>query len=255
MDLDEPSTTPLGGDPQMAPGYKWIRGLLDGQVVVNSREYQFVWEIPYWPWWFFPRDHVDGDLVESVDQDVVPSLPEGAVLYDLVFSDKTLTAAARAYPGHTDLQDLVTIDFGALDHWFEEDVEVFVHPRSPYTRIDALTSSRHIVVSIDGVEVANSHKPTVLFETGVPPRFYLPMTDVDLAVLVRNDRRSSCPYKGDATMFDAHIAGEVVRNAAWTYTLPRPEATPIAGQICFYDEKVDIDIDGERQRRPKTHFA
>lgn len=255
MEHDEPSTTPLGGDPQMAPGYKWIRGLLDGHLVVDSRQYQFVWEIPYWPWWFFPHDHVNADLVESAAQDAAPKTPEGAVRYDLVDGDRTLHGAARAYPDHPHLKDLVTIDFDALDHWFEEDVEVFVHPRSPYTRIDALASSRHVVVWINGVAVANTHKPTVLFETGVPPRFYIPMTDVDLTLLVASDRRSSCPYKGDATFFDAQIGDDVVPDIAWTYTLPRPESTPVAAHICFYDEKVDIDIDGERQRRPTTHFA
>lgn len=255
MDLDEPSTTPTGGDPQMVPGYKWIRGLLDGRVVVDSRQYQYVWEIPYWPWWFFPRHHINADLAESPVRDAAPELPDGAVRYDVRCGDRTLEGAARAYPDHVDIGDLVTIDFDALDHWFEEDVEVFVHPRSPYTRIDALASSRHVVVSIDGVEVANTHKPTVLFETGVPPRFYIPMTDADLTILVGNDRSSSCPYKGDATYFDAHVGGDVVNDVAWTYTLPRPESAPIAGHICFYDEKLDIDIDGERQPRPRTHFA
>lgn len=255
MALDEPSTTPLGGDPQIVGGFKWIRGLLDGQVVVDSRHYQFVWEIPYWPWWFFPREDINADLVQATDPLTTTELPEGAVRYDLVCADRTLEGAARAYPDHPGLRDLVSIDFDALDHWFEEDVEVFVHPRSPYTRIDALASSRHVVVSLDGIELANSHKPTVLFETGVPPRFYLPKTDVDLRLLVENEHRSSCPYKGDATTFDARIGDESIANIAWTYTLPRPESTPIAGLIAFYDEKVDIDVDGDRQSRPRTHFG
>lgn len=84
-----------------------------------------------------------------------------------------------------------------MDHWLEEDVEVFVHPRSPFTRVDALASSRHVVVSIDNVVLADSHKPTMLFETGAPARFYLPLTDVNLDRLERSTRQSSCPYKGD----------------------------------------------------------
>ncbi len=229
--------------------------MLNGQVVVDSRSYQYVWEIPYWPSWFFPRTHIDGDLVEVVDADNAAELPDGAVQFDLACAGRILPAAARSHPRHPELTDLVTIDFDALDHWFEEDVEVFVHPRSPYTRIDALASSRHVVVSIDGVEIANCRKPTVLFETGAPPRFYLPMTDANLRVLVENRRRASCPYKGDSSFFDARIGDDLVSDVAWTYTLTRPESTPIAGLICFYDEKVDIDIDGERQPRPRTHFA
>ncbi len=260
MGVQEPSTTPLGGDPQTVPGDKWIRGMLDGQVVVDSRSYLNVWEVPYWPWWFFPKEHIDGNLVDSAGSDDAAVLPDGAVRFDLVCAGRTLKGAARCYPDHPVLGDLVAIDFDALDHWFEEDIEVFVHPRSPYTRIDALASSRHVVVSVDGVELANSRKPTVLFETGAPARFYLPMTDVDMRRLSENSHKASCPYKGDATMFDVRVGvdpvgGEIMDDGAWMYTLPRPESTPIAGLVCFYNEKVDIDIDGERQPRPVSHFA
>lgn len=254
MSFNEPSTTPLGGSPQTVQGNKWIRGFLDGQVIVDSREFQFVWEVPYWPWWFFKPSDIDAELVETADPDPDREIPDGAVIYDLTFKERVLNGAARGYPDHPELGELVTIDFDALDHWFEEDIEVFVHPRSPYTRVDALASSRHVVVSIGGVELADSHKPTVLYETGVPARFYLPMTDVNLALLAENARRSSCPYKGDAAFFDARIGDRLESDIAWTYVLPRPEAAPVAGMVCFYDEKVDIDVDGVRQERPRTHF-
>ncbi len=254
MELDEPSTTPPG-TPQVVPGHKWIRGYLNGHLVVDSRNYQFVWEIPYWPWWFFPRDHINAELAEPADPRPTPGLPEGAVRYDLVCGGGILEGAARGYPGDPALKDLVTIEFDALDHWFEEDVEVFVHPRSPFTRVDALPSSRHVVVSLDGVELANSRKPTVLFETGTPERFYLPMTDVNMQLLAQNERRAACPYKGESTFFSARVGDRMVDDIAWTYVLPRPESIPIAGMICFYNEIVDIDVDGERQPRPRTHFA
>lgn len=252
MGLDEPSTLPLGGSPQTALGDKWIRGYLGGQLIVDARSYLNVWEIPYWPWWFFRPADIHGELIEGADVD--SDLPDGAVGLDLVCGAETLSGAARRYPEHAVLKDWVAVNFDALEHWFEEDVEVFVHPRSPYTRIDALTSSRHVVVSVDGVELANSKKPTVLFETGAPARFYLPMTDVRLDVLSQNSRHASCPYKGDAAFFDALVDGTIVADIAWTYALPRPESTPVAGQICFYNEIVDLDIDGERQSRPESHF-
>lgn len=253
MELDEPSTTPAGA-PEVLPGDKWIRGYLNGQLIVDSRDYRFVWDVPYWPWWYFPRGHIQGDLVPSA-KPVAGQLPDGAVPYDLVWSGGTLEGAARGYPGRPELADFVMIEFEALDHWFEEDVEVFVHPRSPFTRIDALLSSRHVVVSLDGVELANSTKPTVLYETGAPARFYLPMTDVKLELLVESDRQGACPYKGEANFFSARVGDGLAQDIAWTYVLPRPESTPIAGLICFYNERVDIDIDGERQTRPRSHFA
>lgn len=256
MNLDEPAILPLGGELQMVPGDKWIRGTLGGKTVVDSRQFTFVWEIPYWPWWFFRRTDVDAELVE-LESTSPNGDPNGLVRYDLMVGDRKLDGAARAYPDspHPGLRDLVAIEFDVLDHWFEEDVEVFVHPRSPFTRIDALASSRHVVVSIDGVVLAESHKPTVLYETGVPARFYLPLTDVNLELVQPNERTASCPYKGDSTFFSAQIGDHLVADIAWTYAFPRPESTPIAGLVSFYNEAVDIDIDGERIPRQRTHFT
>ncbi len=254
--LSEASVLPPRGDPPQVAGHKWIRGFLDGQTVVDSRQFLFVWEIPYWPWWFFPRDDIAGELVERVDVEGDAASPPGGKRYDIVVDGRTLDNAAWGYPDRDDdLAGLVAIEFGALDHWFEEDVEVFVHPRSPFTRVDALASSRHVVISIDGTVLADSNKPTVLYETGAPPRFYLPMTDVRMDLLHRSDRRTSCPYKGDARYFSAQVGDRRVDDIAWTYALPRHESLAIAGLVCFYDELVDTDVDGLRRPRPNTHFA
>ena len=255
MSIDEPSMAPRGGDPQTVAGEKWIRGMVDGKVVVDSRDYLFVWENPYWPWWFFRPADIRGELVAPRAAVEGRELPVGAVAHDLVVGDRTFAGVARSYPNHPTLEGWVALDFESVDHWFEEDVEVFVHPRSPYTRVDALASSRHVVVSLHGIELANSRKPTVLFETGISARFYLPMTDVNLARLSENDRQSSCPYKGDANFFDADLDGETVPHIAWTYRRPLPEAAPVAGMISFYNEIVDIDVDSVRQTRPVSHFA
>ncbi len=262
MNRNEPSTLPeakepAGGVPRMVPGHKWIRAVVDGQVVVDARSFMFVWEIPYWPTWFFRLEDLKGELRESSDAPHQRSDLAGAQRYDFLAAGTVLTGAAKRYPDSPSeqLRERVTIDFCAVDRWFEEDVEVFVHPRSPFTRVDALASSRHIVVSIDGVVLADSHKPTLLFETGAPTRHYLPMTDVNLDLLEPSTTRSSCPYKGDARYWSVAINGRVERDIAWSYRTPMPESTPIAGLVCFYDEKLDIDVDGHRQPRPDTHFA
>ena len=262
MNQNEPSTLPAAeepasGVPRMVPGDKWIRAFVDGQVVVDSRAFTFVWEIPYWPTWFFRPEDLNGELREADDAPPGHGDLAGAQRYDFHAAGKVLAGVAKRYPDSrsNQLTELVTIDFAAADRWFEEDVEVFVHPRSPYTRVDALASSRHVVVSIDDIVLADSHKPTVLFETGAPARFYLPMTDVTLDLLISTSRNSSCPYKGDARFWSAQIRHRIVDDIAWSYTLPRAEALPVAGMVCFYNEQVDIDIDGERQQRPTSHFA
>jgi uncharacterized protein (DUF427 family) len=139
-----------------------------------------------------------------------------------------------------------------MDVWFEEDEEVYVHPRSPYTRVDILSSSRHVEVAVGGVTVADSHQPRLLFETGLPPRFYLPQTDLRMNLLRPSSTSTSCPYKGTAAYWSVEVDGERFEDLCWIYRTPLPECTKIAGLVAFYNERVDLRVDGELLERPKT---
>ena len=134
-----------------------------------------------------------------------------------------------------------------MDAWFEEDEEVFTHPRDPYTRVDILPSSRHVRVDVDGVTVAESARPTLLFETGLPPRYYVPKTDVRMDLLVPTASSSHCPYKGDASYWSLTLEDRVVEDVAWSYRTPLPESQKIAGLVCFFPDKVDLYVDGRLQ--------
>ena len=138
------------------------------------------------------------------------------------------------------LRDHVRIDWDQMDEWLEEDEPVYVHARSPYTRVDILNSSRHVEVAVDGVVVADSHQPRILFETGLVPRFYLPMADVRLDLLTPTTSTTRCPYKGTATYWSV---GQH-RDIAWCYRAPLPESQKVAGLICFYQERAAIVVDG-----------
>jgi len=129
------------------------------------------------------------------------------------------------------------------------------HPRDPYTRVDILASSRLVVVSVGGIAVAESRSPRLLFETGLPVRFYLPRTHVRMDLLELSDTVAHCPYKGAAQTWDVHLGDAVHENLAWSYPSPLPESQKIAGLMAFYNEKLDIDLDGMRQERPRTKFA
>ncbi|MFQ5558589.1 MAG: DUF427 domain-containing protein [Acidimicrobiales bacterium] len=208
---------------RIEPNPKWIRAVLDGRTVVDSRAVKFVWERPYYPSWYVPA----GDVHD-------PSLP---------------TKEIEALPDH------VRVRWDAVDHWFEEDVEVFVHPRDPHTRVDALASSRQVRVIIEGTTVAESTRPTILFETGLPRRFYLPPTDVRLDLLTPTDTTTACPYKGWASYWTATIDGVEHPDVVWSYRTPLPESRTVAGLMCFFDEKVDVEVDGVAQDRPRTPFS
>jgi uncharacterized protein (DUF427 family) len=176
----------------------------------------------------------------------------------------TITAGGKEVPGAAlryedspleELRDLIRLDWDAMDAWFEEDEEVFTHPRDPYTRVDILPSSRHVRIEVDGVTVAESMSPRLLFETGLPVRYYLPKTHVRMDLLVPTDTESHCPYEGQAEWWSVRANGSLHEDLAWSYRTPLPESQKIAGHIAFYDEKVDVYVDGVRQVRPRTIFG
>jgi uncharacterized protein (DUF427 family) len=152
------------------------------------------------------------------------------------------------------LPALVRIDWDAMSEWVEEDEVVYTHARDPYTRVDILPSSRHVRVELDGVVVAESHSPRLLFETGLQTRYYVPLTDVRLDLLRPSNTESYCPYKGTATHFS--FAGESNRpDIAWIYRNPLPEGQKIAGLVSFYNEQTDIYVDGVLQDRARSRAS
>jgi uncharacterized protein (DUF427 family) len=154
------------------------------------------------------------------------------------------------------LAGMMRIDWAALDAWYEEDEQIFVHPRDPYTRVDAVRSTRPLRIELDGVVLAESSSPVMVFETGLPTRYYLNRTDVRFEHLRPSETVSSCPYKGRTTGYWSFVAdGNVQPDVAWSYDFPTTAVLPIAGLIAFYNEQVDVFLDGELLERPQTHFS
>ena len=155
-----------------------------------------------------------------------------------------------------ELRGVARFDWNAADmQWLEEDELVYTHPRDPYTRVDILTSTRHVRVEVEDVLVAESRSPQILFETHLPPRFYLPMADVRMELLEPTSTVTHCPYKGMATYWSLVLDDRRYDDFAWCYRSPFAESQKIAGLVCFYNEKVDLIVDGELQPRPHTKFS
>ncbi|RKT68960.1 uncharacterized protein (DUF427 family) [Saccharothrix variisporea] len=237
-------------------GLKRVRAYLGGSVVVDTVRPFLVWEKPYYPTYYLPAEDVRASLVETGEVRRSPSRGDGAV-YDVKVDGAVAEGAAVRYAESPfeELRSLVRLEWDAMDEWFEEDEPVYVHPRDPYTRVDALPSSRHIRVEVGGVTVAESSRPVVLFETGLPARYYLPMTDVRMDLLRPTDLRTSCPYKGTAEYWSVVVGDAVHENVVWGYRTPLEESRRIAGLVAFYNEKVDIFVDGVREERPRTPFS
>jgi uncharacterized protein (DUF427 family) len=237
-------------------GRKRVRAYLDGQLVADTARPVLVWEWPYYPAYYFPAADVRAELVPAGETEHSPSRGDAEVLHVRTAAGTAERAALR-YPDSPlpALRDLVRLDWDAMSEWLEEDEPVYVHPRDPYKRVDILASSRHVRVELDGVTVADSRQPRILFETGLPPRYYLPLADVRMDLLRPSAATSRCPYKGTASYWSVDTGTAVHEDVVWIYRTPLPESQKIAGLACFYNEKVDVFIDGERQERPRTHFS
>jgi uncharacterized protein (DUF427 family) len=249
-------STPGRGRVRVAEGAKRVRVYLGGQVVADTVHPLLVWEVPYYPTYYFPRaDVVSGFLTPSGATKHSPSRGEG-VLSTIKVSGAEADDAALEYPESPieELRGHVRFEFDAFD-WFEEDEQIFTHPRDPGVRVDILPSSRHVRIEVGGVTVADSVHPTLLFETGLPTRYYLRRTDVRMDLLERTSTVTHCPYKGASEYFSVHVGDQVHADLAWSYPTPLPESTRVAGLVAFTDEKVDVYVDGVLQERPKTKFA
>jgi uncharacterized protein (DUF427 family) len=253
--MSETSTT-TRGRVRVEHGQKRVRAYLGGELVADTSRPLLVWEIPYYPAYYIPAADVRASLVATGATERSPSRGE-AELFDVVVGQAKAERAARRYPDSPieELRDAVRIDFAAMDEWLEEDEPVYVHPRDPYTRVDILGSSRHVRVEVDGVTIAESHAPRILFETGLPPRYYLPLSDLRRDLLRPSDTQTHCPYKGTAGYWSVEIGGKVYDDLVWIYRTPLPESQKIAGLACFYNEKVDLYVDGVPQDRPHTPFS
>lgn len=237
-------------------GRKRVRAYSGGHLVADTTRPVLVWEWPFYPVYYFPAADVRAGLTPSGETEHSPSRGDAEIL-DVKTPAGTVERAALRYPESPlpALRELVRLDWAAMSEWFEEDEPVYTHPRNPYSRVDILASSRHVRVELDGVTLADSRQPRILFETGLPPRCYLPLTDVRMDLLHPSSTQTHCPYKGTASYWSVHTGQAVHEDLVWIYRTPLPESQKIAGLACFYDEKVDVFIDGERQQRPRTHFS
>jgi uncharacterized protein (DUF427 family) len=262
------------GDVRYEPTAKRIRAVLGGTTVLDTTRAVLVWEPRrVVPSYAVPAEDIRGELqpaataVAPAPDDaghqmpgvssrpvLDPSIPfavhtaDGAPA-DLLAGGQTRAAAAFRLAG-ADLAGYVELDFRAFDAWYEEDELNVAHPRDPFHRIDVLPSSRHVRLELDGQLLAETIRPALLFETMLPTRYYLPREDLH-AELIPSGVRTFCAYKGEASYFSVPGMADI----AWTYEDPRHDAAPVRGLVAFFDERIDLAVDGERVPRPVTPWS
>ena len=237
------------------PTPRRIRVRLGDHLVADSTDAQLL--VQYGPdglpTYYLPRADVHpGALV-----DPVPGKGD-AQRWSVTAAGRRAEAAAWSHEDPTGrfaaLADHVTFSWRQLE-WYEEDERALVHARDPYKRVDTLISSRRVEVFVAGERVANSVRPLLLLETGLPIRYYLPFADVRTDLLESSDTVTSCPYKGRARYFSVRAGGALLADAAWSYPDPIPENPKIRDLVCFFNERVDLVVDGQPLRRPESPWS
>lgn len=225
--------------------------MIGGVTVVDSADGWLVWEHPNYPAYYLPRaSFADGALIPTGGSTVHPSLGEYEPC-DLMGHEGS-ARLFEAGPGDS-MTDAVRVEWGAVDMWFEEDKQVFVHPKDPYKRVEILASSRSVRIELEGRVLAETDRGTLVLETGLVPRWYVQRPDVRFSHLTASTSRTHCPYKGEAMYWDLRIGGHT--DIAWSYQTPTLESAELAGLVCFYAERVDTFVDGQELERPETPFV
>ena len=249
---------PPTADIQFEPTRRRVRVMFGGTTVADSKSVMLVIENRRLAIYYFPVKDVRLDLFQPTSYTSRHPGKGEASFFSLKVGDRTAEKAAWRYltPERPELKDHVAFYWDKVDAWFEEDDEVFVHPRNPYHRVDVLNSSRHIKVVVGGVVVAETRRPRLLFETGLPTRYYIPKVDTRLDLMAPTTTSTRCPYKGKASYWSLNVNGKEYKDIVWGYPASIPECPKIENLLCFYDEKVDaVYVDGELQKKPVTPWS
>jgi uncharacterized protein (DUF427 family) len=236
-----------------------IRARLAGETVVDSRRAKLLHEHGHLPVYYFPVDEVRADLLEPTDHTTHCPFKGDASYWSVRVGDRVAENAVWGYldpiEGAPPLAGYRAFYWGKMDEWLEEDEPAIVHARDPYHRIDVLDTSCHVRVSLEGRQLADSRRTRVLFETGLPPRWYFPPDDVSRELLVDSDSTSGCAYKGFASYWSVRVGETFEDDLVWTYREPRSDAERVKGYMAFFNERVDLEVDGELHERPVTQWS
>jgi uncharacterized protein (DUF427 family) len=233
-----------------------IRCVCAGETVVDASAAKLLHETGRLPVYHFPAGQVRTELLHDTGEREGSARGELA-WHELRIGSRVVPRAAWTYPepAAAFLEGLVAFRWDALDEWFAEAEQLFGHPKDPYSRIDVCRTTRRVRVLLDGEVLADSRRARVLYEAALPPRWYLPAEDVRGELLVPSGNLSRCAYKGVASYWHVRVGDELAEDLVWSYPDPEHDALPVRDMLCFFSEKVDIELDGVVDERPRTQWS
>jgi len=241
-------------------GQRRVRVIYAGLTIADSKRVMRLLEFGRLPVYYFPLEDVRQKVLEATDHYTHSPLKEEACYWTIHVGDRVAENAAWSYPSPPpngpQVKGYVAFYWNKMDAWYEEDEQVYAHARDPYKRLEILPSSRHVRVVLGDQTIAETHHPRLLLETGGPTRYYLPEQDVRMDLLEASGTTTRCPYKGQASYWSARIGASVFKDIVWSYRDPLPACSPIAGLLCFFNERVDaIYVDDEPVPKPITPWS
>lgn len=244
----------------LEPSPRRVRVEFGGATIAESAHALLLREVGRLPVYYFPMADVRTETLEKTDHTTSSDFKGAATYWTVRAGDRVAENAAWSYEappaGGPDLTGHVAFYWNEMDAWYEEDERAFAHARDPYKLVDVRHSARHVRVELGGETIAESHHPFLLFETGLPTRYYIPPADVRMDLLEPSATITQCAYKGQTVHWSARIGDREYADVAWTYREPLTMVTPIAGCIAFYQERVDaVYVDGEQVEKPRTPWA
>ena len=239
-----------------------VRVKFGGEWIADSTDMVLMYEVNHLPIYYFPVKDVRLDILHPTGHTSHCQYKGDASYWTIEAGGQTSENAVWAYQTPFDemtainLQDYCAFYWDRVDQWFEEDEEIFVHPRDPHKRIDTIPSSRSVKVMLGGEAVAETTRAHFLFETGLPTRYYIPAEDVRMDLLSRSDTQTRCPYKGISSYWTANVGGQKFEDIVWSYPDPVPECPKLKGLLCFFNEQADaIFVDGKEIAKPVTKWT
>ena len=225
----------------------------------TKKEDRLLHETGSLPIYYFPEGDVRADLLEPSDRNEHSPHKGEARYWSVHIGDRVAPDAVWAYPHPVEsasfLAGYVALDWSSFDEWFVEDEQAFGHPRDPYSRIDVYATTRHVRVLLHAEVLADSRRTRVLFEAALPPRYYFPSEDVRADLLVPSSTKSRCAYKGSASYWHVRVGERRVEDLVWTYADPQHDAERVRDMLCFFNERVDLELDGTVGDRPRTQYS
>lgn len=244
---------------EFGPSPRWVRVYFNRQLIADSKDMMLLRETNHLSLYYFPKKDVRMDCLQPSDHRTHSDWKGDGIFWHVEIGGRIAKNAAFTFqnpPGTgPNLEAYIALAWEKMDAWFEEDEEIFVYARDPYKRVDVIHSSRHIKVVVDGVTIGESKRPSLLFETGLPTRYYMPKHDARMDLLERTDTVTRCPYKGEAHLYTVKVGTTRHEGLAWIYHYPTVECAKIQGLVGFLNEKVDMYEDGTLLPRPKTIWS